>query len=213
MGKKKFWQWVKAGVMTGIVLTGLAIAQQTQSVDAATNVGTVNYVQGQGVAVYNDWTGKATGKYLKTGTNWTVQYATWSNYGKTFGYGLDLGGNQWVLSRYLDLKYENSTQKLNSVVKINYVPGYGIAVWNSPKSGRHVTKHALLKHGTSWKAVSRAVVNGHAWYNLGGNQWLDGNYAGITSEKSRDAKVYEGRIPANIASVTGGPDNIWTPAK
>ncbi|MCG4281560.1 hypothetical protein [Lacticaseibacillus saniviri] len=213
MGKKKLWQWVKAGVMAGTILMGFAVAQKAQAVDAATNVGTVNYVQGQGVSVYDNLSGKKTGKYLKTGSKWTVQYTGLGNYGKVFAWGFNLGGNQWVLNRYLDLRYENSTQTVNSVVKIHYVPGYGIAVWNSPKSGHHVIKHALLKHGTSWKAVSRAVVNGHVWYNLGRNQWLDGSYANITRETSRSDKSYDGRIPANIASLTGGYDNVWTPGK
>lgn len=61
------------------------------------------------------------------------------------------------------------------VITINYVPNYGIAVWNSPNAGKAATGQ-VLKHGTAWKVTGTKTVNGKTWYNLGGAQWIDGSY-------------------------------------
>lgn len=70
-----------------------------------------------------------------------------------------------------------TVEAATEVVTINYVPGYGIAVWNKPTSDRKAIAGKKLKHGTSWKVLKTQTVDGKLWYNLGGDQWIDGDYA------------------------------------
>ncbi|WP_021351463.1 aggregation-promoting factor [Lactobacillus jensenii] len=61
------------------------------------------------------------------------------------------------------------------VVTVNYVPGYGIAVWNNPDNP-HFTGQRLA-HGTSWKVIQTVYSStGEKWYDLGLNQWVPAKY-------------------------------------
>ena len=62
------------------------------------------------------------------------------------------------------------------VVTINYVPGYGIAVWNTYQSSRHATGQ-YLKHGSSYKVIATSTdAQGNTWYDLGLNQWIEAKF-------------------------------------
>lgn len=62
---------------------------------------------------------------------------------------------------------------------ITYAGKGKVAVWNSPFSGHSLTGK-YLANGTTWKIFSKANVgDDHVWYNLGGNQWVDGQYLSI----------------------------------
>lgn len=67
-----------------------------------------------------------------------------------------------------------------NVVTVKYHPGYGIAIWTKPTAGRKPVKrngkNVTLKHGTAWKFFKTQKVGNVTWYNLGGNQWLEGKY-------------------------------------
>lgn len=61
-----------------------------------------------------------------------------------------------------------------SVGHINYVPGYGIMVFNAPAG---TSTGLRLGHGTSWKISQKAVnTKGDTYYQVGSNQWIDGKY-------------------------------------
>lgn len=72
-------------------------------------------------------------------------------------------------------------EKVSGVVQINYVPGYGIQVWDSYKDGKIVRdangKAKKLAHGTAWKVFKKITIKGTTYYNLGGNQWVSDDYA------------------------------------
>ncbi|CCI82103.1 aggregation-promoting factor [Lactobacillus hominis] len=58
------------------------------------------------------------------------------------------------------------------VVTVNYVPGYGIAVWNGTDNNAHTTGQKLA-HATSWKVTdSKYDAQGNKWYDLGLDQWV-----------------------------------------
>lgn len=177
----------------GALLVAGVTGGQAAHASAEKSVGTVNYVKNYGPAFWKKSGNKLVplGKTLKTGTTWKV--FDMEKYGKD--YLFNMGGNQMANSRYLDLYKENSSQSLKAVAKIHYTPGYGIAVWNQP-NGKPLSKK--LKHGTSWKTFGRKVVNGHVWYNLGGNQWFDSTYANLTKETSRGVKTYAKGAPQLI---------------
>ena len=66
----------------------------------------------------------------------------------------------------------------NQVVTINYDGKGKVAVWNNYEQPKQIVNY--LSKNTSWKAFKVASVeNDHKWYNLGGNQWVDGNYAKV----------------------------------
>ncbi|BDR57475.1 immunoglobulin-like domain-containing protein [Xylocopilactobacillus apis] len=61
---------------------------------------------------------------------------------------------------------------------INYVPGYGIMVYNAP-AGKATGQR--LAHGTAWKISQRAVnTKGEVYYAVGKNQWINGKYVSFT---------------------------------
>lgn len=166
-------------------------------ISAGNPVATVSFTSP--IAVWNaPANGHTTGKYLANGSNWKVVSKSQVN----GNWWYNLGGNQWVDGRYVmvtgfagipeNRKDDTGSSTHNgddlpqgetnyrAVGQINYVPGYGVNLWygygNSAKfTGRR------LQHGTSWKIFKRVVLNnGKIWYNLGGNQWIDGNYVVIS---------------------------------
>lgn len=146
------------------------------------------------IAVWTAPRGHTTGKYLKNGSRWHVFAKSEVN----GNWWYNLGGSQWVDGRYVMVtgfaniplnRHDDSgsgTHNGDNLPKgetsyhatgvVNYVPGYGINLWygygnNARFSGRR------LAHGTSWRVYKRVVLsNGKVWYNLGGNQWVDGQY-------------------------------------
>lgn len=92
----------------------------------------------------------------------------------------NLGGKQWVRAdEVTQHSYTAAALSGNrGIVKINYVRGYGIAVWNNYIGGTIITGKKLAD-GTNWKYFGTATYNGRTWYNLGGNQWIDGRYATV----------------------------------
>lgn len=73
-----------------------------------------------------------------------------------------------------------TTAAKKKVVKVHYYPGYGIAIWNTYKENRKCIvrngKGVKLQHGTSWKYFSKVYYGGHYWYDLGGSQWMSGEF-------------------------------------
>lgn len=136
----------------------------------------VNYVPGYGIAVWNSYQDgrKITGTKLQHGTAWKYYKTATINGEKWY----NLGGDQWIQAQYTSATKPGNAgseiEKINGTVKVNYVPGYGIAIWGKPAAD--VTSKKLA-HGTSWKVFAKTSVNGTTWYNLGGNQWVDGTYA------------------------------------
>ncbi|KRO18916.1 hypothetical protein [Lacticaseibacillus saniviri] len=78
---------------------------------------------------------------------------------------------------------------IKAVGQVDYVPGYGVAVWNAPLTGTPITGQTL-KHGTKWRVFSVATFKDQywydnmAWYNLGGNRWVVANYVNIAVDKT-----------------------------
>lgn len=61
------------------------------------------------------------------------------------------------------------------IAKVNYVPGYGIAVWNNINGGH--TTGQYLPHGSRWVVVKTSYdKQGRLWYDLGHNHWVLASY-------------------------------------
>ncbi|KRM72437.1 3D domain-containing protein [Lacticaseibacillus brantae] len=199
---------IKTLLMTLTATAGLsvaAISAKPNTVNAATENKTVNYVPGYGIAV---WTSpnadhQLTGKYLQHGTSWkvfsytTVDNTLWAN----------VGGDQWVQAQYLADAASNSTQP--EIKYVNYKPGYGIAVLNSPYNG--ALTGTTLKHGTSWKVFGYVNAGGKQWANVGGNQWVQAQYLSDSAPVAQaptltmTATAYDPRVLGNY---TFGYDTV-----
>ena len=191
---KSHKRWVILGVSAVALLGGL---MQAKPVHAAQNsVGTVNYLSGWNTVVWQRDNGlHMTNKWLPTDSRWRTYGAIKSSDGQYF---LNVGGNQWVGDKYFDLDDETSWQTLRGVVTVTGAAGSGVPVWNSPYADRSQTNHAPLANGSRWQTYLRAVVNGQTWYNLGGKQWIQGQYAKITHEQLRGPKHYISGAPSLI---------------
>lgn len=73
------------------------------------------------------------------------------------------------------IKPVSQVEAATQTVSINYVPGYGIAVWNNYQNGS--TTGQYLTHGSQWKVISTSTdTQGNTWYDLGMNQWIMAKY-------------------------------------
>ena len=142
------------------------------------------------VAVHRTPNGATTGQTLGTNSSWKVTGKQQVN----GSWWYRVGTNQWIDGRSVYVTGASSIPVVNStsnnsssnntssnsnatsgVGHINYVPGYGINLWIGYGSDAHWSGRRL-PHGTSWKFYKKVTVNGKTWYNLGGNQWIDGAY-------------------------------------
>ncbi|GAA3638565.1 C40 family peptidase [Lactobacillus hamsteri] len=78
-----------------------------------------------------------------------------------------------------------ATQK----VKINYVPGYGVNVWDNYNHGHFTGKR--VKHGTTWNVISTVTDRkGRTWYEIGQGEWVMSKYAKLvhtnTQKETKD---------------------------
>ncbi|KRM72238.1 hypothetical protein FC34_GL001223 [Lacticaseibacillus brantae DSM 23927] len=183
MKVSKFLVQVVISVLTLGVFAGPAIAAPVSAAAAtvsAPSTVTINYVPGYGIAMWNTYESGRTvvGNVLPHGSQWKVFKAV-SVDGQTW---YNLGGNQWISAQYtLDNapSGSESTDTVNGSVTVNYVPNASIAVWNTYTDGRQVTGK-FLPNGTSWRTAKKVTYNGQTWYNVGGNQWLQGKYVTFT---------------------------------
>lgn len=187
--KKTIWRTALVTV-AGLALG--AVVNQNQTVHGAqvsvaavpTATGpstiTINYVPGYGIAMWNTYQANryVVGPKLMHGTSWRVVKTVMVD-GQTW---YNLGGNQWIPATHTvagtQLPLPTPTN-VTGGIKINYVPGYSIAVWNSFDSSRKATGQ-LLKHGTSWQVTAKVSYQGQTWYRVGTKQWVQGQYTTFT---------------------------------
>ncbi|MHA3065943.1 SLAP domain-containing protein [Lacticaseibacillus saniviri] len=199
---------------------GIAVggAQTAQHVDAASGVVTVHYVKGYGIALWNSPDAgrkPIAGRKLADGSAWkygqtkVVDGVTW----------YQLGTNQWAQGTYLAVRGTTTapavTQK-SGVMTINYVYGYGVAVRKAP-NGAVVSPAKYLQHGSHWKYFGTATVNYKTWYNVGGNQWVDGSYVALGSVAVAGAngsvQVSDHKTEAGTLAPNGDKVYAYNPAK
>lgn len=61
-------------------------------------------------------------------------------------------------------------------VTINYVPGYGVNIWDNYNGGRFTGQRA--QHGTTWEVLEQKFDSkGRNWYKIGENKWILAQYA------------------------------------
>ncbi|GAF40777.1 hypothetical protein FC83_GL002831 [Agrilactobacillus composti DSM 18527 = JCM 14202] len=163
------------GFSLGIV--GFGAGNTTGTVQAAEQVGYVNYIPGEGIPVYASPNGDKTGAYLPTGSAWKIQD---TNYDPKVGTWFKVGDSQWVNADFMvnksDRVYDNGVAfEYNAVVTVNTPT----TVYMIP--GGYATSQ-VLNTGTSWQALQVTTAHdGTTWYNVGLNQWIPGNNVTISN--------------------------------
>lgn len=111
------------------------------------------------------------------------------------------------------VKPAQQVQAATQVVKVNYVPGYGIAVWSNYNNGTPTGQY--LAHGTSWKVLKTATDSkGATWYDLGANQWVEAKYtvaAGQPVSGAPATKTASSQVSSivSLASAQLGKSYVW----
>lgn len=145
-----------------------------------------NYLFGD-VSIYSapDETSNITGTLNKAITQWKVFLKTKDDYGVTW---YNLGGSQWVSGRYVQFDKQSAytytpgrgVGTVNHDTKVEYGKNKGqyegVALWSLPKMTPPSQVVKYVYHGQRYKIFQIADNNGTTFYNLGGNQWIPGQY-------------------------------------
>lgn len=166
----------KTSTLTRVITVGSGVEKPTEY-DFNLSEAYIDYVPGYNVREYsypgNDWTGNQ----VKHGTAVKVTKRAVFQNGEEW---YKLGDGNWVKSQYVKAgKNPSDAVDARGVVTVNYIPGYGIAVYKEagkPELVKVNGKAKRLPHGTAWKSFKKQKVNGITYYNVGGNQWVDGRY-------------------------------------
>lgn len=118
--------------------------------------------------------------------------ASYHAFNKVYQVAMGVNSNKNATQQQLDAQTNALNQALEQldytapapitgVATVHYAKGYGIQIWNGYKEGRGIVKDAKghakkLMAGSKWKVFAVANYNGHTYYSLGGNQWVDGKY-------------------------------------
>ncbi|KRM25912.1 phage minor structural protein, N-domain protein [Schleiferilactobacillus harbinensis DSM 16991] len=92
---------------------------------------------------------------------------------------------------------------LDGTALIQYAGTGGLPVYDTPFKGQIATGKTLT-NGSRFKIFSYAkngTVNDHTWYNLGGKQWVDGNYLSFD-------KGQTGQFPSTVGNKATGKGTI-----
>lgn len=103
-------------------------------------------------------------------------------------------------------------QAATTRVKINYVPGYGISVWDNYNHG-HFTGNRL-QHGSVQTVLDTKVDDqGRIWYMLGENQWILAQYTVSADKKVKSSKSVQAAGDASsilaLAKAQLGKAYVW----
>ncbi|WP_333603649.1 phage tail spike protein [Lactobacillus acetotolerans] len=184
----------------------------SQYIKDFTGVGVVQWVGAGGCTLYDmPFKGhKVLDKVLKNGDYYKIFHTADENTVNSDTW-YDLGGNQWIDGHFFTLdkdgaysynavsgqgtigyNLDNPESKQTivdypGVASINYLGPKAVTIWSSPFSDKKPTGK-YMANGGFWKVFRKATDgNGHEWYDLGDNQWIDVTY--ITFEKNGDYAV------------------------
>ncbi|MGX4645639.1 MULTISPECIES: C39 family peptidase [Holzapfeliella] len=151
--------------------------------DSSLQIATGNFVDGQKIASWQNVTTNPTVKnYLPNDGQWLVHNEAKDPQGHSYYL---VGNNEYVMAKYTDLLGENSAQEMDATVTISYIPGYNLRIWSEPNSTQAT---GIVQDQQDYHVYQRRVVHGQTWYELGANQWVNGDYAKIKVEEKREDK-------------------------
>gem|GEM_PF-3834849 len=160
--------WYNLGGQQWIRSTAVILAHQTVPITPVNALGKV--APDVTVPVYTNpgLNAKPTGQILAANSTWQISATAMAD-GQLW---LRVRANQWIKST--DVKISQQ-QGIRGIATIKYLQGYGINVWSDP-AGKHFT-NKRLPNGSAWQVFAKATnFDGHVFYNVGRNQWLDSAY-------------------------------------
>lgn len=97
-------------------------------------------------------------------------------------------------------------------VKINYVPNYGINIWDNYNHGKFTGKRA--QHGTTWNVLDTEFdAKGRTWYEIGEGQWIMAKYTVSADQKVKANTVKKVKKAKKSVQATGDASGIVALAK
>lgn len=112
---------------------------------------------------------------LTNGTDWRTDKKSTHPDGSVW---YRVSTDQWVSASDVQVLGSNYVKTVEGTVKINYIPGYGVNVYNSPAANNKFTG-TRLADGTTWKVTSKQIVDGQTWYEVSSG-WVNGKYCLFT---------------------------------
>lgn len=159
-------QWVNGSQVTEI---STYIQPTISGVSQATGVATVTYRTP--IVVWAVPGVRPIKKYLPTFSSWRYFKIATTRDGETW---YNLGGNQWVPSRYVNYGQDPRIGHISPVVKAGKVATVnrsGARIFQGGNSPKSVPTNRILPAGSRWK-VFGSKNYGILMYNLGGQQWV-----------------------------------------
>lgn len=97
-------------------------------------------------------------------------------------------------------------------VTINYVPGYGVNIWDNYNGGHFTGQRA--QHGTTWEVLEQKFDSkGRNWYKIGENKWILAQYAttdpSAASTKAANAANKTKKVKKSVQA-TGDASSVIT---
>ncbi|MCT2908570.1 hypothetical protein EFT87_07820 [Schleiferilactobacillus harbinensis] len=169
---------------------------------------TVNYVGPGKVAIWDSpWAGRhVTGRYMANGSAWNAYGKATDESGQTW---YNLGGNQWVSAQYvaIDKAKDYAYQKVRGIGTAKVDKGK-IALWNRPSFNGSVVR--MISSGTRWQIYGEASGSGSStWYDLGGSQWIDGQFMDFSAANAVEPKPVGGDSSSSDTS-SDTSDTVWS---
>ncbi len=130
----------------------------------------VNITANPGAKVYDD-KHNLLAVSLSNRTDWKIDQKSTHSDGSIW---YRVATNQWVSANDVQVKGSNYVTSVSGMAKINYIPGYGVNVYNSPAANNKFTG-TRLADGTTWRVTSKQIVDGQTWYKVNAG-WVNGKY-------------------------------------
>lgn len=97
-------------------------------------------------------------------------------------------------------------------VTINYVPGYGVNIWDNYNGGHFTGQRA--QHGTTWEVLEQKFDSkDRNWYKIGENKWILAQYAttdaSAASTKAANAANKTKKVKKSVQA-TGDASSVIT---
>lgn len=192
---------------TGKGTIAFGIGDKSGVITKYTGVITINYVGPGDVAIWDSpWSGRhVTGSYMANGRAYNVYAKATDESSRTW---YNLGGNQWVDSQYvaLDKSKDYAYEKVRGIGTAKVDKGK-IGLWTRPNGNGSITR--FINSGTRWQVYGQASGGGSStWYDLGGNQWIDGQYMDFSAANDVEPKPVGGSSDDSDQDTTVG--TVWS---
>ncbi|WEV36760.1 C40 family peptidase [Lactobacillus sp. ESL0677] len=103
----------------------------------------------------------------------------------------------------------NVTAATNKVT-VNYVPGYGVDIWNSYENPTFTGQR--VQHGTVVNVIdSETDAKGNVWYEIGSDQWIQAKYTvkGSVAAKQVATSTKQAKKVVKLAKAEVGRAYVW----